>query len=107
MHCSKKREKVLPTGRRTDTTKADGAMETNSGVQTDTLKQYRVVCQTHTKNSRRVRERHVAELAKLLRRLPTIPADAHDSSIPCRAGLRVDAAVELPAAHCAFRGCAA
>ena len=51
-------------------------------------------------------EIEVRQLAKLIRDDPTLPADAIDSSKPSEEALLEDAAVQLPAKHCAFRGCA-
>ena len=47
----------------------------------------------------------IVDLARLLRNDPTVPGDGADPSQPCRAALLEDAALELPAKHCAFRGC--
>ena len=47
----------------------------------------------------------LAALAKLLRADPTLPADLSAPSQACAAALREDAAVQLPAKHCAFRDC--
>ena len=47
----------------------------------------------------------IVDLARLLRNDPTVPGDGADPSQPCRAPLLEDAALELPAKHCAFRGC--
>ena len=45
------------------------------------------------------------KLANELRDHPTLPADPQDANKPSATALREDAAVELPAKHCAFRGC--
>ena len=44
-------------------------------------------------------------LAAALRSEPTIPGDPADADRPWEAALREDTAVELPAKHCAFKGC--
>ena len=94
-----------------DAQEVDRATETltdaGSKAQTDTLKEYQVKCQMHASNARRVHEVHLAKLALRLRELPTLPADVKDATQPCSTAQREDVAIMLPAAHCAFRGCAA
>ena len=50
-------------------------------------------------------ESAIDALAAQLRADPTLPADANNGGVPSRAALREDAAVQLPAKHCAFAGC--
>ncbi|CAK0818306.1 unnamed protein product [Prorocentrum cordatum] len=59
----------------------------------------------HSQDPRRNREKAVAEAAALLRECPGAPGDPEDPSVPWGDALAEDRAVELPAAHCAFRGC--
>eukprot|EP00959_Pyramimonas_sp_CCMP1952_P281365 5881579-Pyramimonas_sp.AAC.1 len=54
---------------------------------------------------RRAREGAVATAAKLLREMPTAPADPEDPNKPWGTALVENDAVELPPTHCAFRGC--
>ncbi|CAK0820232.1 unnamed protein product, partial [Prorocentrum cordatum] len=54
---------------------------------------------------RRNREKAAAEAAELLRESPGASGDLGDPSVPWAEALAEDSAVELPAAHCAFRGC--
>ena len=50
-------------------------------------------------------EAAVEKLAEQLRLEPTLPADSSDTCMPCAAALLEDCAIQLPAKHCAFRGC--
>ena len=50
-------------------------------------------------------EAAIDALAAQLREDPTLPADANNGGVPSCAALREDAAVQLPAKHCAFAGC--
>ena len=50
-------------------------------------------------------ERALHTLAECIRRHPTLPADPVYPSEPLSEALREDAAVRLPAKHCAFKGC--
>ena len=50
-------------------------------------------------------EAALATLATALRSEPTIPGDPADADRPWEAAMREYTAVELPAKHCAFKGC--
>ena len=50
-------------------------------------------------------EAETAKLALQLRDDPTVPADPRNPNLPLASAFRQDAAVQLPAKHCAFRGC--